>query len=217
MCDYSQSMELGGEESFATSSYYSVTDKFVNISNWVWKRRDGAEKFSFDSDAERDWADILKDISTRSIESIKTGRKKSNPIAGSVNLFGEVEKDTVINEKEIFLWGKNYVPESTIKFEYYLGALHSSYPDFIMKDKFGRIHIFEVKSVNQSAGFTFDNNIYIAKVAELKKCYKQASLLTGHMFYLPILRDDIWRITLFNKGDEKTLTIDQFRAFVNTQ
>jgi type III restriction enzyme len=217
MCDYSQSMELGGEESFATSSYYSVTDKFVNISNWVWKRRDGAERFSFDSDAERDWADILKDISTRSIESIKTGKKKNNPIAGSINLFGEVEKDTVINEKEIFLWGKNYVPESTIKFEYYLGALHSSYPDFIMKDKFGRVHIFEVKSVNQSAGFTFDNNIYIAKVAELKRCYKQASLLTGHMFYLPILRDDIWRITLFNKGDEKTLTIDQFRAFVNTQ
>ena len=69
-------MELGGEESFATSSYYSVTDKFVNISNWVWKRRDGAERFSFDSDAERDWADILKDISTRSIESIKTGKKK---------------------------------------------------------------------------------------------------------------------------------------------
>ncbi|HHT88251.1 MAG TPA: hypothetical protein GX002_04500 [Clostridiales bacterium] len=37
-----------------------------------------------------------------------------------------------------------------------------------MKDKFRRIHIFEVKSVNQSAGFSFDNNIYIAKVAELK-------------------------------------------------
>jgi type III restriction enzyme len=217
MCDYSKSMEIGSEESFATESYYSMTDKFVNISNWVWKRRDGAERFSFDSNAERDWADILKDISIKSIQSIKTGRKKINPLAGSVNLFGEVEKDTVINEKEIFLWGKNFVPESTIKFEYYLGALHSSYPDFIMKDKFGRIHIFEVKSVNQSAGFTFDNNIYIAKVAELKKCYKQASLLTGHMFYLPILRDDVWRITLFNKGEEKTLTLDQFRTFVNTQ
>lgn len=217
MCDYSKSMEIGSEVSFATSSYYQVTDKFVNISNWVWKRRDGAEKFSFDSDAERDWADILKDISAKSADSIITGKKKSNPMAGSINLFGEVEKDTIINEKEIFLWGKNYVPESSIKFEYYLGALHSSYPDFIMKDKFGRIHIFEVKSVNQSAGFSFDNNIYIAKVAELKKCYKQASLLTGQLFYLPIMKDDVWRITLFNKGEEKTLTIDQFRAFVNTQ
>lgn len=96
---------------------------------------------------------------------------------------------------------------STIKFEYYLGALNLSYPDFIMKDKFRRIHIFEVKSVNQSAGFSFDNNIYIAKVAELKKCYKQASLLTGHLFYLPIMRDDVWRITLFNKSEEKTLQL----------
>ena len=217
MCDYSQSMEIKSEESFAASSYYSVTDKFVNISNWVWKRRDGAERFSFDSDAEKDWADILKDVSERSIESIKTGKKKENPMKGTTNLFGEVEKDTVINEMEIFLWGKNYVPESTIKFEYYLGALHSSYPDFIMKDKFGRVHIFEVKSVNQSTGFTFDNNLYIAKVAELKKCYKQASLLTGHMFYLPIMRDDIWRITMYCNGDEKTLTIDQFRSFVNTK
>ena len=119
-------------------------------------------------------------------------------------------------EKEVFLWGKNYVPESTIKFEYYLGALHSSFPDFIMKDKFGRIHIFEVKSVNQSASFGFDNNIYLAKVAELKKCYKHASLLTGHIFYLPIMRDDIWRITKYEAGEESTLTIDQFRNSIIT-
>ncbi len=216
-CDYSESMKIASEESFAATSYFLVTDKHVNISNWVWRRIDGAERFSFDSDAERDWADILKDISGKSIESIITGKKKSNPFAGSTNLLGEEVKDKVINEKEIFLWGKNYVPESNIKFEYYLGALHSSYPDFIMKDKFGRIHIFEVKSVNQSAGFTFDKDKYIAKVADLKKCYKQASALTGHLFYLPVLRDDIWRITMFNNGEEKTLTIDQFRSFVNTK
>lgn len=37
------------------------------------------------------------------------------------------------------------------------------------------------------------------------------------MLYLPILRDNIWRITIFNKGDDgKTLTIDQFIAFINT-
>jgi type III restriction enzyme len=127
-----------------------VTDKFVNISNWVWKRSDGAERFSFDSDAERDWADILKDISVKSIESIITGKKKSNPNAGSINLFGEVQKDTIINEKEIFLWGKNYVPESTVKFEYYLGALHSSYPDFIMKDtkrRERRLHMFVISDL----------------------------------------------------------------------
>lgn len=215
MCDYSQSMEIEKEESFATESYYLKTDKYVNISNWVWKRKDGAEKFSFDSDAERDWAKILKDIS-KSMSSIITGKKKNDIISGSLNLFDEVVEENK-TPNEIFLWGKNYVPESKIKYEYYLGALHSSYPDFIMKDKFGRIHIFEVKSVNPSANFTFDNNIYIAKVTELKKCYKQASILTGHLFYLPILRDDSWRITLFNNGKEKTLTIDQFRFFVNTQ
>ena len=214
MCDYSQSMILGSEESFAESSYYSVTDKYVNISNWVWKRRDGAEKFSFDSDAEKDWADVLKDVSSTSIASVVTGKKEKNEFAGTVNLFGEIQNDTIVDEKEVFLWGKNYVPESTIKFEYYLGALHSSFPDFIMKDRFGRIHIFEVKSVNQSASFGFDNNIYLAKVAELKKCYKQASLLTGHIFYLPIMRDDIWRITAYMNGEENTFTIDQFRNFV---
>lgn len=217
MCDYSQSMMLGTEESFAESSYYSVTDKYVNISNWVWKRRDGAEKFSFDSDAEKDWADVLKEISATSINSVVTGKKKKNDLAGTINLFGEVETDTIIDEKEVFLWGKNYVPESAIKFEYYLGALHSSYPDFIMKDKYGRIHLFEVKSVNQSASFGFDNNIYLTKVAELKKCYKQASLLTGHIFYLPIMRDDVWRITTYKSGEESTLTIDQFRNFVITE
>ena len=214
MCDYSQSMVLGSEESFSDSSYYSVTDKYVNISNWVWKRRDGAEKFSFDSEAEKDWAAILKDISASSIASVVTGKRKKNEMAGQKNLFGEIEKDTVINEKEVFLWGKNFVPESGIKFEYYLGAVHSSYPDFVMKDKFGRIHIFEVKSVNQSASFGFDNNIYISKVTELKKCYKQASIVTGHIFYLPIMKEDVWRITKYQNGIEETLTIDQFRNFV---
>ena len=153
-------------------------------------------------------------ISASSIASVVTGKRKKNEMAGQKNLFGEIEKDTVINEKEVFLWGKNFVPESGIKFEYYLGAVHSSYPDFVMKDKFGRIHIFEVKSVNQSASFGFDNNIYISKVTELKKCYKQASIVTGHIFYLPIMKEDVWRITKYQNGIEETLTIDQFRNFV---
>ena len=97
-----------------------------------------------------------------------------------------------------------------------MGALHSSYPDFIMKDKFGRIHVFEVKSVNKAAGFDFDNNIYIAKVAELKKCYKQASKITDQLFYLPILREDVWQITVFKDGVESALSLDQFRKFVLT-
>ncbi len=72
----------------------------MNISNWVWKRRDGAEKFSFDSEAEKDWAAILKDISASSIASVVTGKRKKNEMAGQKNLFGEIEKDT---ERDYYL------------------------------------------------------------------------------------------------------------------
>lgn len=114
-----------------------------------------------------------------------------NPKAGEVNLFGEKEPE-FLDTKQVYLWGKNYVANSPIKFEYYLGALHSSYPDFVMKDSYDRVHIFEVKSVNISANMVggFDNNIYKTKLEELKKAYKQASKLTEQIFYLPILRDD---------------------------
>jgi len=216
-CDYSKSMVVGDTVSMPDQSYYIASDKYVNISNWVWKRKDGSEKFSFDSEAERDWADILKDMSSKYAYCIETGKKKYNSHQGEQTIFGEVIPDYVLeDEKEICIWGKNYVADSAIKFEYYLGALHSSYPDFIMKDQFGRMHIFEVKSVNQSGSMSIDNNIYLAKVAELKKCYKQASLLTGQCFYLPIQREDVWIITLFDGGEESTLTLDQFRKFIGT-
>lgn len=214
-CDYTKSMELGPEESFSTDSYYYDTGKYVRINNWVWKRKDGNLKFSFDSDAERDWAEFLKDISSEGFKKIRTGKKKVNPNAGAINLWGEVAADTVVDEKELYLWGKNYVPDSSIKFEYYLGTIHSSYPDFIMKDTKGRIHIFEVKSVNQSANFNIDNNIYVAKVAELKKSYKQASLITGQYFYLPIQAGNDWQITQFANGVERTLSSSQFEDFIS--
>lgn len=214
MCDYESSMEIAGEETFAVASYYIATDKHVNISNWVWKRLDGGERFSFDSDAERDWAEILKDMAVKSIQSVMPG--KVNPYAGLTNLLGEEIKDEIIN-KEISLWGKNYLPESRIKYEYYLDSLRTSYPDFIMKDRFGRIHIFEVKSVNQASGINIDQDKYTAKVEELKKCYRQASRLTGHLFYLPILKNDIWQIIQYDNGIERILTLDQFRAFVNAK
>ena len=213
-CDYSKSMALGTEESFASDSYYYDIKKYVCIYDWVWKRKDGISKFSFDSDAERDWADFLRHVSSRGFKKIKTGKKKAEQYADSVNLFGEIVADAVADEKDLYLWGKNYVPESSIKFEYYLGAVRSSYPDFIMKDAKGRIHIFEVKSVNTSTDFNIDNNIYATKVAELKKCYKQASILTGHYFYLPIQTGNDWQITCFADGVESTLTSSQFEDFI---
>ena len=82
-----------------------------------------------------------------------------------------------------------------------------------MKDKFGSNTHLEEKC--KSICFVWlDNNIYISKVTELKKCYKQASIVTGHIFYLPIMKEDVWRITKYQNGIEETLTIDQFRNFV---
>lgn len=227
ICDYENSMEVVKDEngndlevSFALTSHYTDNGNYMNISDWVWKRTDGKEKFSFDSEAEREWTEILKDLvkDDSSNGERVAGRKtvgKKNPNAGVKNMFGDVEPDFIGDTKDVYMWGKNYVSNSEIKFEYYMGALHSSYPDFVMKDSFGRIHIFEVKSVNISSNMVggFDNNIYKAKVEELKKAYKQASKLTKQIFYLPILRDDSWHIYQYLDGDEKTLTKDQFLEF----
>lgn len=217
MCDYANSMEIASEESFAVESYYIATDKYLNISNWIWKRLDGAERFSFDSDAERDWAEILKDISVKNVQSVMAGKASAGTYTGLTNLLGERIEAEEVEEKEIFLWGKNYLPESRIKYEYYLDSKRSSYPDFVMKDRFGRIHIFEVKSVNRASGINIDDDEYFIKIEALKKCYKQASILTGYLFYLPVLENDVWKIYQYNNGIEDILTLDQFRTFVNTE
>lgn len=206
-------------QSLPLNSSYVDNGNYLNISDWVWRRRDGKDKFSFDSDAERQWATIIKDLTNisvgadRAIKMVTVGKK--NPNAGVRNLFGNVEPDR-LNESQKYLWAKNFVASSDIKFEYYLGGVHSSYPDFIMKDCFNRIHIFEVKSVNVASGMpaAFDTQQYIDKVNELKKCYKQASKLTSHIFYLPVLKDDVWQITQCINGEDRLLTKEQFVAFI---
>jgi len=225
--DYKNSMEVVKNEngqdlevSFAPSSHYTDNGNYMNISDWIWKRNDGQDKFSFDSEAEREWTEVLKDLSKDDVavgdgrvgKRVKVGKK--NPRFGQTDLMANPEPE-FLDTKQVYLWGKNYVANSVIKFEYYLGSLHSSYPDFVMKDSFGRIHIFEVKSVNISSNMvgSFDNNIYKSKLEELKKAYKQASKLTNQIFYLPILRDNNWRIFQFFDGNENTLTKDEFIAF----
>lgn len=199
--------------SFPCNSSYTDNGNYENINDWVWKRTDGMDKFSFDSEAEREWAYIMKEISNirladnkRIVKSVLTG--KNNPNRGAINIFNEIEGEK-INPKEKFLWGKNFTTNSNIKFEYYLNGIYSSYPDFIMKDSFERIHIFEVKSVNLSSTLNIDSDKYKEKIEELKKCYKQASILTKYYFYLPILKDDIWFITKFANGEESTITKEQ--------
>ncbi len=232
ICDYSQSMEIvcdanGNEESvsFPVESQYTDNGNYINISDWVWKRKDGKDKFAFDSEAERSWASLIKTLaaddmndsdSKRVAKRVRVG--KNNPKAGTVDLLDKVEPDK-LNPSYKYLWGKNYPVNSSVKFEYCLGGVHSSYPDFIMKDCFDRIHLFEVKSVNIAGGTptAFDGTEYKLKIEELKKCYKKASLLTGYIFYLPVLKDDEWHITRLMNGDETTLTEDQFKVFVKTK
>ncbi len=225
ICDYSQSMEIVKDEigkdhvvSFPVESQYVDNGNYLNISDWVWRRVDGQNKFAFDSDAERTWANIIKDLVSDDIDGQKIGKRiqvgKRNPKAGNITLFGEEPEKVETANK--YLWGKNYPYNSTIKYEYCLGAVHSSYPDFIMQDRFNRIHLFEVKSLNPSKAMpaVFDSLEYKLKLEELKRCYKQASLLTGYIFYLPIFRDDVWRIMRLQNGNEDALTEEQFKNFI---
>lgn len=229
ICNYEESMEIDTDESgnpsvktIPAASSYTDNGNYINISDWIWKRSDGKDKFSFDSDAEREWASILKDLSftdssngNKVIKKIRTG--KANPSAGVVDIFGNMQPD-MIDEADRFMWGKNYVSGSNIKFEYYLNGVHNSFPDFVMRDSFNRIHLFEVKSVNIAGGMpsAFDSTEYKKKVEELKKSYKQASRLTGYIFYLPVLKDDTWFITQLINGEERNLTKQQFVDFVKT-
>lgn len=214
ICDYAQSMELVKDDndkvkevSFPLTSLYTDNQNYENIGNWVWKRKDGKDKFSFDSEAEREWASILKDLSRDDIDSVEVGEK--NPKHGQLRTDGTVEPARLTDESK-FLWGKNFLMNSEIRFEYYLNGIHSSYPDFVMKERQGWIHLFEVKSVNVSNETQFDTEEYKLKICALKACYKQCSILTDHFYYLPVLKDDGWRIYRFVKGNEKILSKDQF-------
>ena len=223
-CDYSKSMEIVKDEqgkdkltSFPATSLYVDNENYVPISDWVWKKRNGSKNFSFDSNAEMEWARILEKLSMldngnnqKVIKQVICG--KDNPSAK--NLLKNMLPDK-LNPTEKFLWGKNYITNSEIKYEYYLDGTHFSYPDFIMMDNYERIHIFEVKSVNKSnnSNFNFDKEEYLTKIEELKNCYKEASRLTGHIFYLPMQKNDEWHIKQYIDGKEEVLTEKMFYEF----
>ena len=218
ICDYDKSVSIKKDEndkevaySFPIGSTYVDNGNYLNIDSWVWKRNDNSDKFSFDSEAEREWANILKDLSSKHIKSIVTGKINPNYNNGIPNLLGEVEPQR-LEEYQKYLWGKNFVTNSDIKFEYYLDGKHASYPDFVLIDKANNIHIFEVKSVNPSNNIAsnFDSESYKRKVDELRKCYKVISKLTNQIFYLPVLREDVWYITRLKNGEEDNITKDIF-------
>lgn len=213
-CNPSKCMELDKDDngkprevSFPITSVYLDNDDYQErISDWVWKRNDGQMKFAFDSNAEKEWAALLKDVSEH-FSTQETGAL--NKKAGQMRI-DNTEEPKRKNFQRKKLWGKNYPSGSEIRYEYYLNGIHSSYPDFVMKDNKGRIHLFEVKSVNVSNKMAFDSVEYKDKIKALKLCYKYCSKVTGHIFYLPVLKDDCWHITRFINGDEKTISEEEF-------
>ncbi|MCR4734654.1 MAG: DEAD/DEAH box helicase family protein, partial [Treponema sp.] len=68
LCDYEKSMVTCNEVSFPYESCFVENDKSLTLDDWVWYRKDDSNDFSFDSEAEWKWAQILKDIRSESIE-----------------------------------------------------------------------------------------------------------------------------------------------------
>ena len=193
ICNYEESMVVAEKEtSFPARSYYLETgNKNSAVKSWVWRKTTNGA-FTFDSDAESEWAGILQEVAMKFSVRIDPGE--------------------VFNEETRYLWGKNFLPNSEIRYEYYADGVHSSYPDFVMKDHKGRIHLFEVKSVNRTTGSNIDSTEYEDKVRQLKACYLACSKkLDGYIFYLPLLKDDTWQITRFCNGTEDTLSEESFR------
>lgn len=191
ICDYEKSMVVCDDVCFPVESCYIENENNLTLDDWIWCRKDKEKDFSFDSEAERKWAEILKDIRSNSIDVT-------------------TKNENALIEDSRFLWGKNFPFNSEIKFEYYLDGVHTSYPDFLMKDKSGQIHIFEVKSLNKSNTSKIDEEEYIEKINALRRCYKEASKKTGHIFYIPILENSTWRIFRFINGNEDSIKKDVF-------
>lgn len=214
--DYDKNMEITKDEngneievSFPLISYYTESRYFEKINNWLWARSDGKTQFSFDSEAEKEWIEILFEMLNKYIQTENQGLIKSIEI-----------NEIIDNEKEKvkkYMLGKNFLANSEIKYEYYLHGIHSSYPDFIMKDYQDRIHIFEVKSLNNSNLLNIDSEEYKQKIDALKECYKYASKLTGYYFYIPIKEGSIWNIYQMNNGNEVLMNRKEFEIFIRNK
>lgn len=190
ICDYEKTMFPDAVVSFPLTSGFDTTENTLPINEWIWCRADKGNNFSFDSEAEKEWAMYLFGLQKSYIQ-------KTDCLE--------------LNNAEKFYWGKNFPFNSEIKFEYYLNGSHFSYPDFVMKDKKGKIHIFEVKSENQSSTVKIDKDEYEKKIEALKACYKECSRKTDHIFYIPIKKGPDWQISKYEKGNEETISYDGFK------
>lgn len=156
----------------------------------VWNNGSDMREFTFDSDSEKKWLyKMLQDFS--------------------------IKKISLDEEKDILLVGKNYLQNSEIKYEYYADGSHFSYPDFVLKDKYDRIFLFEVKSMNISSSLQIDTKVYQEKVEILKDLYSKVSSKVEHYFCLPILNGKSWTVHCYYKGVHYELKEDQFKNVVN--
>lgn len=208
VCNYDESMEIlkddNGQDkfvSFPIESLYSHKSMPLKLNDWVWKRKDGKKNFSFDSDAEREWAEILKNLENRVSNVELTNSDVNMPSLGS-----EFER----HRERKYLWGKNFPYNSEIRYEYYMDGKHASYPDFVMIDANGQVHIFEVKSLNESNGTSIDPEEYKKKIEALRECYRYCSKLTGYYFYIPILQEEDWQIYRYTDGKESLISQEDF-------
>ncbi len=208
-CDYAQSMEVtkdeGGNDvcvSFPKVSYVKDNGTHQDIIDWIWCRKDGGERIPFDSDAECSWANYLERIARKKAKEVPVTKKND------LELFSE--------ENNIaYLWGKNFLVNSDIKFEYYANGQHFSYPDFILVDKANHVHIMEVKSLNGDGTAMFDVQAYRDKIMTLGKCYLACSkLLPDYRFYIPVLEGTDWTIHSYINGEERTITKQQFETLM---
>lgn len=201
ICDYENNMEISKdlngkdiEVSFPLISYFVDNENYVSIGNWIWQRSDSND-FSFDSEAEKQWATILITLTSKEVDN--------------KSIVKDIKLSKIINNKELtskkYLIGKNFLTNSEIKYEYYFNGIHSSYPDFIMKDSKNNIHIFETKSINKAKNIQFDTDEYEEKIKAIKLAYLHASKLTGHYFYIPIKNGINWSIFKYYNGIEEII------------
>lgn len=179
------------EVSLPYNSLYFQNKKYsLQDVKGVWNNGSDMREFTFDSDSEKKWLfKMLHDFA--------------------------IKKISLDEEKDILLVGKNYLQNSEIKYEYYADGSHFSYPDFVLKDKYDRIFLFEVKSINNSPSFKIDSTEYLEKVKLLKDLYLKVSSKVDHYFCLPIVSGDNWTVYCFHNGNSYKLNYDQFKNAVN--
>lgn len=177
------------EVSFPMQSMYTNNDNYqLEVKNWVWQNEDKYSRFSFDSEAEREWIYILINESSDNIKEIR----------GTLMV------------------GKNFLPNSEIRYQYYDDGLHYSYPDFILENKRNEFFIFEVKSLNHSSKLNIDEQTYQKKIRNLMAFYEHLSkVLPDYYFCFPIQNGKTWNITYYKSGKSyEKVALSQFASLL---